>query len=508
MNYEQEQEYLLRLWEEVDSDPAIEHDDDEDFDKDDQLEEREGDSESEQDLEDEVNGEGVDDEILSKPKQRTEPYFTGKDRVTKWRKHLPSLNVRTRSKNIVTRLPGVKGPARNLRTIVDIWKCFFDEEILNMIVSNTNLFITQQEYDRQQYRTARPTDLIEIKALLGLLYLAAVRKTNHLNATNLWSSNGTSIEMFRLTMSLERFRFLLRHIRFDNKATRLQRQKTDKLATIRDLFELFIANCKSTYTPSQYTTIDEKLEAFRGRCSFRQYIPSKPNKYGIKIYALVDAKMFFTSNLEVYVGKQPDGPYAVENSAKAVVERLVAPIANTGRNVTTDNWFTSMELSESLLKNYKLTLLGTIRKNKPQLPREFVEEKTRPIGSSMFGFQENSTLVSYVPKKGRNVLLLSTIHNDDKIDANTGKPDMIMMYNSTKGGVDVVDKLCAGYNCARATRRWPMVIFYSLMNIAGINAFVIFNSNNPNSNMFRGTFLETLALDLIAEHLKRRTIIQ
>ena len=62
------------------------------------------------------------------------------------------------------------------------------------------------------------------------------------------------------------------------------------------------------------------------------------------------------------------------------------------------------------------------------------------------------------------MLLLSTLHNDGNIDDTTGdakKPEMITFYNSTKGGVDVVDEMCATYNCARNTRRWPMVVFYS-----------------------------------------------
>lgn len=54
------------------------------------------------------------------------------------------------------------------------------------------------------------------------------------------------------------------------------------------------------------------LEAFRGRCSFKQYIPSKPNRYGIKIFALSDARTFYTiytfyTNMEIYAGKQPEG---------------------------------------------------------------------------------------------------------------------------------------------------------------------------------------------------------
>jgi len=69
--------------------------------------------------------------------------------------------------------------------------------------------------------------------------------------------------------------------------------------------------CKENYTVGENRTIDEMLEGFRGRCSFLQYIPNKPNKYGIKIQALVDSRTFYTSNMEVYVGTQPDSPLIV-----------------------------------------------------------------------------------------------------------------------------------------------------------------------------------------------------
>lgn len=502
--------------EEVPETDEVQYDDEDEDDEEDRVETRQDDSESEQDLDSEPEPDTHFSEIESRTLSDEETEagsaarlcFVAKDGVTSWKKHEYSLtNVRTRSKNIITDQPGVKRIMQNKIDVLDIWASFFDSSIMDLLVNCTNKSIGSVHENYERPRNAVPTNIQELKALFGLLYLAAVRKVNHVNTEDLWKTNGTSIEMFRLTMSQYRFKFLLRHLRFDDKETRNDRVTVDKLAPIRQLYDMFLQNCQSNYSVSEHTTVDEMLVAFRGRCSFRQYIPSKPSKYGIKIFALVDAHTFYAYNLEVYVGKQPPGPYSVDNSGKEVVKRLCTAIAGSGRNVTTDNWFTSKPLADELLRNYKLTLVGTIKKNKKELPREFTEGKARPISSSMFGYQKDCLLVSHIPKKNKNVLLISTMHDSGTVDSDSGKPEVIMFYNKTKGGVDTVDKLCASYNCARYTRRWPVVIFYNMMNLAGINSFIIHTANNPASQMNRRTFLERLAFSLIEPQLKYRVTI-
>lgn len=58
-------------------------------------------------------------------------------------------------------------------------------------------------------------------------------------------------------------------------------------------------------------------------------------------------------------------------------------------------------------------------------------------GTVQFAFNDNTTLVSYVPKRRKVVTVLSTQHYDMKVTDN--KPDMIVFYNSTKGGVDALE---------------------------------------------------------------------
>lgn len=100
--------------------------------------------------------------------------------------------------------------------------------------------------------------------------------------------------------------------------------------------------------------------------------------------------------MEMYVGKQPDGQYKISNTATDVVMRLVEPIKGSGRNITADNWFSTIPLARKLLQA-RLTCVGTLRKNKKEIPPKFISAR-RKLNSSLFGFRNDMTLVSYVPK--------------------------------------------------------------------------------------------------------------
>ncbi|KAL4088632.1 hypothetical protein QTP88_023721 [Uroleucon formosanum] len=422
-------------------------------------------------------------------------YYLGKDNITKWFFDPPSNKIRTRRRNIVLHLPGVKRVARDAVSILDCWKLYFTNSDVDNIVKCTNIYLDKLRQNYSNQSNLRETSNIEINALFGLLYLAGVIRSNHLN--DLWSDDGLAPPYFRAVMSKARFYILLKPLRFDDIGTRATRKQIDKLAPIRTLFDNFVTHCQNNYTVGENVTIDEMLEDFRGRCSFRQYIPNKPNKYGIKIQALVDSRTFYTANMEVYVGTQPDGPYKCDNSPMSIVKRMVAPISKTGRNVIMDNWYSSIPLSLDLLKNHNLTMVGTIRKNKREIPPCFLDTKKRTLNSSVFGYGEDILLTSYVPKKNKNVLLISTMHEQGDIDPESveKKPEVIMFYNQTKGGVDVVDELKGEYSVSRISCRWSLTIFFSLMNIAGINSQIIYRENTGKT-LSRREFLKNLGNEL------------
>lgn len=164
----------------------------------------------------------------------------------------------------------------------------------------------------------------------------------------------------------------------------------------------------------------------------------KPGRYGIKVWVACDARTSYAWRMAVYTGK-PDGGTQEVNQGKRVVLELVEGLK--GHTVTCDNFFTSFSLGEELLKQ-NIAMVGTIRWSKPELPPELLKVRQRAPLSSLFAFTQTHTAVSYVPRRGRNVLLMSTKHRQPAIsNAEHKKPVIILDYNRNKGAVDNLDKV-------------------------------------------------------------------
>lgn len=101
------------------------------------------------------------------------------------------------------------------------------------------------------------------------------------------------------------------------------------------------------------------------------------------------------------------------------------------------------------------------------------------------------------------------MHDEGEIDEDSGKPTIILDYNSTKGGADIVDQKCANYSTKRKTRRWPLALLFRFLGMAGVNAHAIFVANNLSKNGIpkklcsRMNFIERLSFSILEEHLKQ-----
>ncbi|GFS07837.1 PiggyBac transposable element-derived protein 4 [Elysia marginata] len=103
---------------------------------------------------------------------------------------------------------------------------------------------------------------------------------------------------------------------------------------------------------------------------------------------------------------------------------------------------------------------------------------------------------------------MSTMHHDDSFDIECRKPEMVMSYNATKGGVDTMDQMCHALTTKRKTNRWPMLLFYNLLDLASIASLVVWRKLNPNDKVSgeddRVLFNLATAKELVLPQLERR----
>ncbi|KAG8287875.1 hypothetical protein J6590_027214, partial [Homalodisca vitripennis] len=102
--------------------------------------------------------------------------FYSKDkpkRVMKWKKcPLDPSNIRTRASNIVLRLPGPRGEAGNTKTEIDCFNLYFDDDVIEMIVNGTNIYILGIKDQFERERDERPIYKTDIRAFIGILLLS------------------------------------------------------------------------------------------------------------------------------------------------------------------------------------------------------------------------------------------------------------------------------------------------------------------------------------------------
>lgn len=424
-----------------------------------------------------------------------------------WTTSKAERRARTSAMNIVR---SARGPTRMCKNIVDPILCFdlfITEEIVVEIVKWTNVEISIKRRENMTTATFANTCVREIRALFGVLVLTAVMKDNHLSSDELFDTSFSG-SRYVAAMSRDRFDYLISCLRFDDKTLRPALRQDDPFIPIRKVWELFITQCRINYTPGEHLTIDEQLLGFRGRCPFRMYIPNKPNKYGIKIPMMCDTGSKYMIDAMPYIGKAtktnglPQGEFYVKELSRS--------LHGSNRNITCDNWFTSVPLAKSLLlQPYNLTLVGTIRSNKREIPEEMKNTRSRPVGTSMFCYDGPLTLVSYKPKPSKMVYLLSSCDEQGAINTSSGKPEIVMYYNQTKGGVDTFDQMCSSMSCSRKTNRWPMAMFYGILNMAFVNSYVIYYHNLTTMKqkpLSRKKFMKKLNTQLTEPWMKIRLL--
>ena len=378
--------------------------------------------------------------------------------------------------------PGVQVDVSNFEPS-QFFKLFLTPELVQNIVDQTNLYAKQhlESQQFQQYAANHPksrslkwkeTNSEEMMVFLGLTLLMGLDKKPQLNMY--WSTDPLFYSpIFSATMKRDRYFLILKFLHFNDNRNIPPRNDAnrDRLYKVRPLLNYLGQKFEEVYTPGKCIAVDESLMLWKGRLFFRQYIPLKRSRFGIKVYQLCESEepQGYTYRFHVYTGKQdhnlditnvlPDPVKQMSMTVKEVIY-LCLPLLDKGHWIYMDNFYTGVELFSYLYQRNTLAC-GTLRANRaPDQLRNTNVQK-----GETYGLRSREILsLKYADKK--DVYMLTTCHTEATVRAQgrwladqgareiVHKPEAIVSYNSKMGSVDQQDQLLHPYNAARKNMKW------------------------------------------------------
>ncbi|XP_049939111.1 piggyBac transposable element-derived protein 2-like [Schistocerca serialis cubense] len=260
----------------------------------------------------------------------------------------------------------------------------------------------------------------------------------------------------------------------------------DKLFKVRP----FVDKIKQGFSitkPEEYHSVDELIIPFKGHSSLKQYVKSKPHKWGIKVFACAGSSGI-VYDFETYRGKGTVHNDTGLGISGDIVIRLVEGLPKYKNfRVFTDNWFTSYNLI-SALKNYGILAVGAVRLTRLQGCNLKADSELKKQGRGAYDYrtetERNITALKWYDNK--SVVLASLYKGVSPVEPvkrwsmgelkyiDVPGPDIVREHNPSMGGVDLHDMLLALYRSNIGVKRFYLRIVFHLLDMCVVNAWLLY----------------------------------
>ncbi|KAI5635028.1 transposase IS4 domain-containing protein [Phthorimaea operculella] len=274
-----------------------------------------------------------------------------------------------------------------------------------------------------------------------------------------------------------------------------------EIAADTDLLSFEWSNDPNVFTGKRetFTALDESLLLWKGKLSFAQMISNKAAKVGIKSYELCESRTGYLWSFLIYGGKKYAGctKFASdidepERATAKIVYTLVRPLLNRGHTLVMDNFYNAPLLTR-MLKKEKTDTMGTLRLNREFVPHSLkaIKKTDFRVGEVAFSHAKDMTILVW--RDSNLVSLISSYHKievsgKEKHGIYRHKPQVVLDYNLSMGGVDKKDQMLQAFPIERVRNVvWYKKLFRRLFNVSIYNAYVIYNAtrNNVSQRKFR-----------------------
>ncbi|XP_040067041.1 piggyBac transposable element-derived protein 4-like [Ixodes scapularis] len=228
-------------------------------------------------------------------------------------------------------------------------------------------------------------------------------------------------------MSRDRFMLIMKFLHLTDNEAPVDGHPNPKLRKLWPVLTRMTEMFQTLYTPERDVSVDESLLRFKGRLSWKQYMPLKRARFGVKFFVLCESSSGYIWNMLMYTGKGAVVGDADMAMGTRVVLSLMSPLLDKGYCVTVDNYYNSPELVEALLER-KTDVYGTARSGRKGMP----SFDTRQLEKGQTEAYQKSKCLSLQWKDKKVVTFLSTVHSVAMVDVTNqrgevaSKPQIVM----------------------------------------------------------------------------------
>jgi len=378
---------------------------------------------------------------------------------------------------------------------VDTLFSFFDDQVMNLLVTYTNLYATVQNRDADV-----TTD--EMRCFIGILLLSGY---NCLPRREMYWENSpdTNNKLVCNAMTRNRFRHIMQNLHCCDNANLAA---DDRFAKLRPLICLLNKKFMDMAPPAEHHSVDESMVPYYGRHPTKQFIRGKPIRWGYKLWTGTN-RLGYIEWFEPYQGantKLSDEYKSLGLGASVVLEfvdTLKASDNKMNYHIFFDNLFSSLPLL-SELKSRGVKGTGTIRENR--LPKNCPlvssnEIKKQPRGNFDYATTVDNEIIvckwhdnSIVNIVSNHATVFPTIQvkrfsKTDKKVILVPQPHIIKIYNENMGGVDRADQNISLYRSSIRGKKWYFPLFTHFVDMAVQNSWRLhkFNGGKLDHLSFR-----------------------
>ena len=273
---------------------------------------------------------------------------------------------------------------------------------------------------------------------------------------------------------------------------------------IKPIIDFLNQKFSSTINPGKNLCIDESLMLWKGRLKFKQFLPLKRHRFGIKLFELVDCDTGFLLGFIIYTGADTEFEKFDLGISGDIVAHFLKPYFYKGHVVYMDNWYSSPVLAE-FLHDRDTGMCGTVKKNRKGMPE--LKSKLNK-GEIEVAHTDTWLVLKWLDKK--EVYMITTVHETGysstgkqhwKTKADIMKPTCIVEYNKNMGGVDDIDRQLSSAEPVRKSMKWYRKLFFHLVDLSLCNAHKLYKMQTTDPLSYPDFRLEVvrglLKLDLI-----------